>query len=251
MRRSPWEVEEFARLSLEAIDRAFLPGTEQEVDFVVDEFELCEGSRVLDLGCGAGRHSIEVAGRGIEVVGVDISQFMLNEAVVRAQRSRVLERVSFVRGDLNRIGEVIHSEQGGFDAAICICESGFGELGGTHADLSFLKNVAQLLRPGGGLAMTTFNGIPRYRHPPKDDRFNHVDGTVQWECEDPGEKGEVLTEEQRLYVPSEATLMLGMAGFDDVEVWGAKPGRFSRQQLEIDDVEMMIIARSSHSRPGH
>ncbi|MFO8060702.1 MAG: class I SAM-dependent methyltransferase [Bacillota bacterium] len=237
-------------MSLEAIDRTFLPGTEQEVNFVVDEFELCMGSRVLDLGCGAGRHCIELASRGIEVVGVDISQFMLDVAVARAQRSQVLERVSFVRGDLNRIGEIGDSDRGGFDVAICIGESGFGVLGGTHADLSFLNDVAQLLRPGGGLAMTTFNGIRRYRHPSKDDRFNHVDGTLQWECEDPRDKGEVLTEEQRLYVPSEATLMLEVAGFHGVKVFGARPGRFSRQQLEIDDVEMMIIARSSHSR-GH
>jgi SAM-dependent methyltransferase len=93
VRRSPWAVEEFARLSLEAIDRTFLPGTEQEVNFVVDEFELCMGSRVLDLGCGVGRHCIELAGRGIEVVGVDISQFMLDEAVARAQRSQVLELI--------------------------------------------------------------------------------------------------------------------------------------------------------------
>ena len=52
---------------------AFTKGTVQEVDFLVDALELRPGMRVLDAGCGPGRHALELARRGIAVVGVDAS----------------------------------------------------------------------------------------------------------------------------------------------------------------------------------
>ncbi|HET9610263.1 MAG TPA: methyltransferase domain-containing protein, partial [Acidimicrobiales bacterium] len=53
---------------------SFTKGTAQEVAFLVDVLQLAPGMRVLDVGCGPGRHARALAGRGIEVVGVDISQ---------------------------------------------------------------------------------------------------------------------------------------------------------------------------------
>ena len=53
--------------------QAFTTGTEQEVDFLVDALGLEPGMRVLDAGCGPGRHALALARRGIEVVGVDLS----------------------------------------------------------------------------------------------------------------------------------------------------------------------------------
>ena len=53
--------------------QAFTVGTEQEVDFLVDALALGPGARVLDAGCGPGRHSLSLARRGIDVVGVDLS----------------------------------------------------------------------------------------------------------------------------------------------------------------------------------
>ena len=53
---------------------SFTKGTEQEVEFLVGALGLGPGTRVLDVGCGPGRHSLALAARGIEVVGVDISQ---------------------------------------------------------------------------------------------------------------------------------------------------------------------------------
>src|SRR5215218_1037002 len=53
---------------------AFTKGTEQEVAFLVDALGLHEGERVLDVGCGPGRHALALARRGIDVVGVDLSE---------------------------------------------------------------------------------------------------------------------------------------------------------------------------------
>ena len=52
---------------------AFTKGTAQEVEFLVDALALEPGMRVLDVGCGPGRHALALARRGIEVVGVDHS----------------------------------------------------------------------------------------------------------------------------------------------------------------------------------
>ncbi len=52
---------------------SFTKGTAQEVAFLTEAMGLRPGHRVLDVGCGPGRHAIELAKRGIEVVGIDIS----------------------------------------------------------------------------------------------------------------------------------------------------------------------------------
>lgn len=52
-------------------EMGFIHGTLQEVDYLIDFLQLPEGARVLDVGCGAGRHSLEFARRCFRPVGVD------------------------------------------------------------------------------------------------------------------------------------------------------------------------------------
>jgi 2-polyprenyl-3-methyl-5-hydroxy-6-metoxy-1,4-benzoquinol methylase len=60
------------------------------------------GKRVLDVGCGSGRHAVEFAHRGAaEVVGVDFAQDMLSLASAFALSEGVGERCRFVRADFN------------------------------------------------------------------------------------------------------------------------------------------------------
>ena len=64
-----------------AYDRyAHTKGTVQEVDHIVEVLGLASGHRVLDVGCGTGRHAIELAARGIRVHGIDISQRFIDIA---------------------------------------------------------------------------------------------------------------------------------------------------------------------------
>ena len=79
-----------------AYDRyAHTKGTVQEVDHVVAVLGLVPGERVLDVGCGTGRHAIELARRGISVHGIDISQRFID--IARAGRSSD-ERDPQIRG---------------------------------------------------------------------------------------------------------------------------------------------------------
>ena len=72
---------------------SFTKGTDQEVDFLVSCLGLTSGDRILDVGCGPGRHAHALGRRGFEVVGVDISEEQL-----RLARAEVPE-ATFVQAD--------------------------------------------------------------------------------------------------------------------------------------------------------
>ena len=69
---------------------SFTKGTEQEVEFLVDALGLDEGERVLDVGCGPGRHALALARRGMNVVGVDLSEDFI--ALARETRPLMQKR---------------------------------------------------------------------------------------------------------------------------------------------------------------
>ena len=241
LHESPWNNEAFAGESLENMDRRFLPGTRQEVDFLEAELGISSGENVIDLGCGAGRHSIELARRGYTVTGVDISKRMLQEAEKRAEEAGVSP--SFLRLDLRDLSEHSPDCGGGFDAAVCLCESGFGVLG-WKGDLALLEDVLGLLAPGGGFVLTTYNGLKKYRRESLESgSFDYIRGTALWQTPDDWHGGEKLREKQRVYVPSEARMLLELAGIRKVEVYGCGPGNFSGRRLRSDDTEMMVVAR--------
>jgi len=84
----------------------------REAVFIEESLGIERGGAVLDLGCGTGRQAIELARRGYEVVGFDLSLPMLTRAREEAQsRSAKLE---FVQGDMR---EMTYEEQ--FDGVYC------------------------------------------------------------------------------------------------------------------------------------
>jgi SAM-dependent methyltransferase len=112
-----------------------------EVDQIAARLELPAGAAVLDLCCGVGRHSIELARRGYRVTGVDRSEQFLKSARERAA-SEGLD-VEFVQSDMRQF-----SRTGGFDAALSYFTSfGYFEDDAEHRQV--LDNVCRSLRPGG------------------------------------------------------------------------------------------------------
>ncbi len=112
-----------------------------EIDFVTRALALRPGARVLDVPCGFGRHSGELARRGYAVVGVDLSPTML-AAARRAHRESA--RLRFVRGDMR--GLAYRAE---FDGLICLFTS-FGYFC-ERENAATLGRFARALKPGGRL----------------------------------------------------------------------------------------------------
>ncbi len=106
-----WYTRIFDGRYLEVDQRRNLPSkTLAEVAWLEDVGELSRPSRILDLGCGYGRHAIELAKRGHEVVGLDLSSVLLNKAESDARKARV--RVDWRQQDMRDV------PQEGFDLVV-------------------------------------------------------------------------------------------------------------------------------------
>src|SRR6185436_2607080 len=96
-------------------ENVFTKSTLAEVDFFLSLFPLAKSSHILDVGCGTGRHSIELAKRGYQVTGLDLSSGMLEVAKRKASDAGV--QVQWMHGDATAF-----SFDEKFDAALCVCE---------------------------------------------------------------------------------------------------------------------------------
>ncbi|MBI5833192.1 MAG: class I SAM-dependent methyltransferase [Armatimonadetes bacterium] len=108
------------------------------------------GGRILDLPCGHGRHSVPLAQRGFQMVGVDLSSVFLNVALSAARAARTPAR--FARGDMRAMPVGTDS----VDAAICMFTS-LGYFDSDDQHLGVLREFARVVRPGGALVLDLAN----------------------------------------------------------------------------------------------
>ena len=131
-----------------AYDRyAHTKGTEQEVDHVVAQLGIFPGARILDVGCGTGRHARSLATRGYRVHGIDISERFVAIASQDAPPGATFERL-----DARAL-----PFDGEFDAVICLCQGAFGMMTADGDDAAVVAGMARALRDGGRLALSAFN----------------------------------------------------------------------------------------------
>ncbi|MFC1475475.1 class I SAM-dependent methyltransferase [Candidatus Zixiibacteriota bacterium] len=113
----------------------------EEVDQVLALLKCASPAAILDLCCGAGRHSIELARRGFQVTGVDRTASYLDRAKEHAGNHDV--QVEFIQKDMRRF-----RRDDTYDAAINMFTS-FGYFADPHDDRQVLANVCHSLKPGG------------------------------------------------------------------------------------------------------
>ncbi len=246
-----WYEQLFANFAAGYEREQFTEGTLGEVDFIEREIGADRAMKILDIGCGTGRHAIELARRGYAVTGVDLSESMLSRARTRAAAAGV--RVAFEQGDARAL-----RFRGDFDLAIMMCEGGFPLMETDEMNYQILQSAAAALKEHGKLILTTLNGLFPLFHSVKEflDR-NMTEGaagpgsfnlmtfrersTFSFTDDDGNEKS--ILSDERYYVPCEMTWLLKSAGFTTVGIFGCKLGAFSRDDaLTTEDYEMLVVA---------
>jgi SAM-dependent methyltransferase len=202
--------------------------TAAELDAVRELLPRPGCQRILDVGCGWGRHSIALAADGYDVTGVDLSEFLLGVAKREAAETRVTVR--WVRGDMRAL-----EFDREFDAAISLFSS-LGYFGGDEGDEKALRGIHRALKPGGRLLIDTMHRdlVARqfaerdWWENPAGDRilvereFDPIEGVshdlLRWQAKD-GSEGEKM-HHVRVRAASEWKALLDRCGFTATDWFG-------------------------------
>jgi len=232
---------------------SFTQGTIGECDFIEQEIGFNKSVRILDIGCGTGRHSIELSKRGYNITGIDLSDSQLTRAKEKAEKQGL--EIDFLEYDAR---DLPFTKE--FDLVIMICEGAFPLMETDEMNYEILKNATKSLKERGKLIFTTLNGLFPLYHSVEEfcssnseegnaiyrsntfDLMTFRDHNVTEVFDDDGNKKKLECNE-RYYVPSEITWLLKTLGYTTIEIFGAKLGAFSRNdKLTTGDFEMLVIA---------
>jgi SAM-dependent methyltransferase len=193
--------------------------------------------RVLDVGCGPGRHAHALAERGMLVHGVDISARFVELAIASAPAGATFER-------LDARALPYNAE---FDAVICLCQGAFGLMTADGHDETVFAGMARALRPGGRLALTAFNAYFVVRHWGDDPeaRFDVDTGVNHEWTEIRNEAGETIEAElwTGCYTPRELRLLCRANALTTEGLYGVEPGGYAPNPPSVDAPELLLLAR--------
>jgi len=229
----------------------FTQGTVGECDFIEQEIGFDKTKKILDVGCGTGRHAIELVKRGYTVTGVDLSESQLRKARENAKSQNV--NVTFIKADARNL---TFSDE--FDLCLLICEGAFPLMETDEMNFQILEGIARALKPSGKFILTTLNALFPLYHSVKDflnadlvemvskentfDLLTFRDISTVESADDDGNM-RILHCNERYYTPSEITWLLKTLNFTDIGIYNAKLGSFSRNDsLTTDDFEMLVVA---------
>lgn len=231
----------------------YTQGTIGECDFIEQEIDFNKSLKILDVGCGTGRHSIELTKRGYTVTGIDLSDSQLERAREKAKNLNL--NIEFQKQDARNLP--FFNE---FDVAIMLCEGAFPLMETDEMNYEILKNATKSLKNHGKFIFTTLNGLFPLYHSVREfcasasekdnatyrsntfDLITLRDHNITTVEDDFGNKKKLECNE-RYYVPSEINWLLKTLGYKKIDIYGAKLGAFSRNdKLTTEDFEMLVIA---------
>ncbi len=249
-----WYETFFENASRKYDQESFTQGTLGECDFIEQEIEADKSCRILDVGCGTGRHAIELARRGYDITGVDLSPSQIKRAREKAQAAGL--GIRFEEMDARNM-----PFQKEFDLVIMLCEGGFPLMETDEMNFQILENAAKALKRPGKFIFTTLNGLFPLLHSINDfhekttdaggatyeksrfDMMTFRDHNITYLEDDDGNKKSFECNE-RYYIPPEITWLLKTLGFNAVDIFGARLGEFSREHtLTTEDFEMLVVAK--------
>jgi SAM-dependent methyltransferase len=231
-------------------EEVFTRDTKNEVNFLVKELDLKAGASILDIGCGTGRHSIELAKRGYKITGVDFSSAMLNEARRKAKEAEL--EINFIESSAQ---DFIPEQK--YDAVISLCEGAlclFNESDNIWAkDMAIFANMAEALEPGSPFLVTVLNAFRIIRESTDEDvesgKLDLFTLTTREEFATTTDKELAISGKgiERYYTPSELVRMVNRIGLKVDKVYGGTAGNWKGDRLKLDEMEIMVVGhRKDH-----
>jgi len=225
-----WYKEFFEEMGIEYEDYPFTKNTDNEVKWMIKEYLRDPAMKILDVGCGTGRHAIRLATKSYgNITAIDLSPSMIRAAkeVAKSKNVQVDFRVCDAR-ELPFINE--------FDAALCLCEGAFGLLENDNENYKVLKAVHRSLRKQGIFILTTLNLF-------RDDKFDPMTCRSYFEEEIVKKDGQKKTIKcsDRSYTFPELKWVLEQHGLK--VLLGANP--FSKEKISYGAMEFMIVSEKS------
>ena len=230
------------------MDEVFVQGTRAEVDFLIEHLQLNPNQRILDMGCGTGRHALELARRGYRVTGVDLSDGMLAEGRKVAE-AEGLTTITFQQGDATQ-----YTTDAPFDRVYCVCEGSLGLIGAGSTpeehDMTVLRNLYAALKPGGRMLITVLNAMRHIRLYQQADvdkgKFDPLTLTkANTMTIGDGDQTVTVNVQERGFVAPELRLLLQVIGFQVEHIGGGTAGNWGIRPVELDEYELMAIVTRS------
>lgn len=215
-RGKPWFAEIFDEDYLRTLPFLTPQATQSEAEFVIETMNLAPGANVLDVGCGYGRHAMELAARGFHVVGLDLSTPLLVRGGEEAHRRGLT--INFVRGDMREL-----DFENQFEAAYCLFST-FGYFD-DETNKKTLQNIGRALKPQGKMLIEILN---------RDYVIQDLPTRVWWEGD-----GCVVLEEVELNYFSSRIQVNRSVVFDD--------GRQLEQEISVRGYSLHEIGKLMHA----
>lgn len=233
----PWFNEVAEYLGPAYLRNSFTKGTEQEVAFLVDALGLKPGMNVLDVGCGPGRHALALARRGIDVHGVDLSP----DFITLAREHAAAESLPATFEVLD-VRELAFAAE--FDAAICLCQGGFGLLGGDDEE-DVIRLIAAAVRPGGVVALSAFSAGFAIRWLEDGEDLELRTGVLHEHANVRNAAGEerVFDLWTTCFTVRELSLLARTAGLTVSGISGVHPGKYATRAPTLEHPELLLLAR--------
>lgn len=137
--------------TLDIQNQSWVENTRKEVDFLIEKLDLKGDEKVLDLACGFGRHSLELARRGFNVTGVDITSAYIKYATEQAKIEEL--NVRFICSDIREL-----QFENEFDVVLNMADGAVGYLENDEENLRIFVIVSKALKSGGKHFMDIMNG---------------------------------------------------------------------------------------------
>jgi len=222
-----WYKEFFEEMGIEYEEYPFTKNTENEVKWMIKEYLRDPEMKIIDVGCGTGRHAISLAKKGYgNITGIDLSRSMIESAKEVAERKNV--QVDFSVCDAREL-----PFENEFDAALCLCEGAFRLLENDDENYKVFKAVHRSLRKHGIFILTALNLFRDDKHDPMTCRSYFEEEIVKKD----GQRKTIKCSDRSYSFP-ELKWVLEQHGFK--VVLGASP--FSKEKISYGAMEFMIVS---------